>query len=185
MTTTTEPKAVTKDDLAASRVLKARPGPSGNHYDVRPINLERMALSGGLPTKLRAVASEGIAGLNRMLKEGGENASEDERLVRDWIDRLVAEVIVGPVLWKLDPEGERIHVDGQPQVDQEMIDLLPPVDYHWAAAIAIRECDTDGQGRRLWGLEPLSRWAAFREHHGCEPDCESCERSILAISGAL
>lgn len=180
------PKATTADELRASRVLTARVAPSGNRYDVRPLNLERLALSGGLPARLRHAASRGAAGVNDLLA-----SDEDERLssegadVQEWLDRLCAEVIVSPSLYRTDAAGEPVIEDGQKVVDAELIDLLPPIDYKWAIAIALGEEDEDGVGARLWGREPLSRWAVFRSEHGCDEDCPGCHGVVAAFSASV
>lgn len=184
--TPTTHSAVTLDDLAAKRVLPARLAPSGMRYDLRLLNLERFALTGNLPARLRTLAMQGAEGVNRVL--GGDDAklTEEGLGVQEWLDRLVAEVIAGPVLFAQNADGTVLVNDaGEKVVDAAKIDLIPPVDYRWACAIALGECDVDGEGARLWGREPLSRWATFRLEHGCDENCESCERVVDTFSASL
>lgn len=187
-TTTSDaaPAAVTLEDLKRGRTIRARIAPSGMRYDLRPLNLERFALTGNLPARLRTLAMQGAEGVNQILGGDDEKVSEEGAEVQQWLDRLVAEVIVGPVLFAQNEDGT-LHVgdDGQKVVDSDRVDLLPPIDYRWACAIALGECDVDGEGARLWGREPLSRWATFREHHSCDENCESCERVVDAFSATL
>ena len=154
-------KIATLDDLRASRSIVAV-GPSGLTYRIRPLNMERFALAGGLPATLRQLAMGGADAIDKVLTapEGDEDTSE----VRDYMDGLVRRIIVEPDLEGFD------------------LDELPPVDYKWAARIALGEDDRDGQGRRLWGREPLSVWATFRDEHGCSEDCASCDRLRLSVA---
>lgn len=170
----TKPKIASLADLKKKREIVA-PGPSGFTYLVRPINLERHALSGGLPAKLRAVAAKGAEGVNELLAEGtDERVSEEGATVKTYLDSLVAATIVEP----------RLYADGTQDVSDEAIDLVPPVDYKWALAIAMGECDEDGEGKRLWGREPLSKWATFRVFHGCGEDCDGCSKLLSELSAA-
>lgn len=161
----------TLDDLRKRRELLVT-APSGAVFKIRPINLERHALSGGLPAKLRDVAQKGAAGVNEVLGADDERVSEEGEGVREYLDRLVAAVLVEPTL----PVDE----DGTP--DPEAVDLLHPNDYRWLVAIAMGEEDFDGEGRRMWGREPLSRFATFRHEHGCSEDCDGCSRVVNRFS---
>lgn len=158
-------------------------GPSGNVYTIRPVNLERHALAGGLPAKLRALATQGAEALDKAIgfaesEDDDEIVSPEKKATRDaeraeileYLDTIVRSLIVAP-----DLSGEDL-------------DVLPPVDYRWALHVAMGETDEDGEGRRLWGREPLSRWATFREFHGCSEDCDHCrgvrEFFSLALVGS-
>lgn len=138
--------------------------PAGFTYKIRPLNMERYALAGTLPTTLRRLALQGAEGVDKMLGSEAESLLENGEEVRDYLDRLVLEVIVEPVL------------------DAEHLDVLPPVDYRWLVRIAMGEEDRDGEGRRLWGREPLSVWSTFRDEHGCSPDCEPCDRMRRSVA---
>lgn len=158
--TATALKPTTLDRLKKTRTVVAE-GPSGNVYRLRPINLERYALSGAIPQPLRKIAREGAEGIDAVFSEENDStlvAGGSE--VRDFLDNLVRQVIVEPDLSNFD------------------LDELPPVDYRWAVSIAMNEEDKDGRGRLLWGQEPLSRWDTWRLHHDCPEDCESCQKVL-------
>jgi hypothetical protein len=148
-------------DLKKNRTIVAR-GPSGNIYKIRPLNLERHALAGALPPALREIASKGADAVNELFVGADDDTlAEKGKEVREYLDELVRQVIV------------------EPNLEGEDLDLLPPVDYRWAAAVAMNEEERDGEGRLLWGTEPLSRWDTFRSHHNCPTDCENCN-AVLA-----
>lgn len=157
------PKVATLADLQKNRELVAE-GPSGLAYKLRPMNLERYALSGHMPSGLRDVALKGADGVNEVLGSDSAVIAEKGSEVRDWMDDLVRRVVVAPNLANTD------------------LDDLPPVDYRWIVAIALGEEDRDGQGRRLWGREPLSAWSRFRDEHGCGEDCPSCDRLRRSVA---
>lgn len=165
-------KVATLADLAAAR-SGVFPGPSGLNYHVRPLNLERHALAGGLPANLRAIAIKGAQGVDELFDPQNEQAlTEHGADVREYLDRLVADVLVEPEI----PRDS----DGKP--DNETLDLLPPMDYRWLVSVAMGEEDYDGDGRRMWGREPLSAWATFRSFHGCDADCEGCQGVVAHVS---
>jgi hypothetical protein len=153
----------TIEALEASRELVA-PGPSGHVYRIRPLNMERHALAGGLPQTLRHVALGGVADVEKALNEaaGSDDGSAGE--LREYLDGIVRQVVVEPSLEGVD------------------LDVLPPADYRWLLLIGFGELDVDGEGRRLWGREPLSRFRVFAEAHGCDADCVRCERARAALS---
>lgn len=184
-------KPTSLDELQRRRDGLTAPGPSGVVYKIKPLNLERHALNGGLPAKLRALALEGPEGLNRIFASDDGAMNEHGHDVLEYLDGLVCEVVQEPNLRCSEPKtatdaaGQTRELKaGDP--DPDKIELVPPVDYRWALAIAMGEEDRDGEGRRLWGREPLSRWATFREEHDCPPDCEKCSRAIdrLSVVGA-
>jgi hypothetical protein len=162
-------------------------GPSGATYRLRKVNLERHALSGGLPVKLRKAAMEGVKGLERLLATeeddaaqgitadavAGDGAGRNE--TRDYLDDLVLATVVAPALKREDL--------GTGQLDDDP--LLPAVDYAWLVKVAMGEEQYDGDGRRLWGLEPLDRFATFRAFHGCDADCEGCDGLRHAVSALV
>ncbi len=141
-------------------------GPSGNFYRIRPMNMERYALAGGLPATLRQLAMKGAEGVNEVLSGESDIINEHGDEVRSYIDSLVRQVIVEPDLTDAD------------------LDVLPPVDYRWAVNVAMGEEDRDGEGRKLWGREPLSVWATFRNEHECAEDCASCQRMVTSVADA-
>lgn len=151
------------DEIRQSRNVTA-PGPSGLVYTLRPMNMERYALSGGLPASLRELALKGAQGVAEVLG-GTQDVIEDRGgEVASYLDGLVRQVVVAPDLTDFD------------------LDELPPVDYRWLVAVALGEMVYDGEGKRLWGREPLSAYQAFRDFHRCNPDCPSCERMVAALA---
>jgi len=169
--------ASSRDDLERKRKGILAKGPSGAVYRLRQINLERHALSGGLPAALIQVALEGQQAIGKLFEdmaaeqaagEGGNNAP-----VREYLDNLVLASVMEPALTR-DDLGDPNRLDDDA--------LVPPQDYQWLVSVAFREADTDAEGRRLWGVEPLSTFRVFRDFHGCEEDCSSCEAVRLAFS---
>lgn len=163
---TPQRKPTTLDALKRSRTLVA-PGPSGNVYRIRPLNLERHALAGGLPANLRNIALQGARGIQRLFQGDDEQVSQEGEAVRGYLDGLVKQVIV------------------EPELSEAELEFLPPVDYRWALSIAMGEEDYDGEGRRLWGREPLNRFQLFAQEHGCDPSCGSCGRVRDRVSAAV
>jgi hypothetical protein len=155
-------KAVTVEELRARRTLYATM-PSGAVVRIRPPNMELHALSGGLPSRLRHLTGESGAELNRRLSQEAQNEKEDEAALatRDYLVEIVRNTIVEPDLSSL-------------KTFEELDAVMLPIDFHWLLQIGQRETDYDGEGKRLWGTEPLDRWKYFRELHRCDEDCEAC-----------
>lgn len=168
MAATEKPKPTTIAALQRSREIVAS-GPSGHEYKIRQLNLERHALAGNLPAHLRRVAMQGAAAVNKLLEAEDEEIADKGPEVKAYLDELVLEVIV-------EPELSQRHIDEG---------VLPAADWRWALNIALGEEDRDGQGRLLWGREPLSRWDTFRHFHGCSEDCEGCTGAVGAFSALL
>lgn len=151
-------RAPSLDQLRAARTVWCTM-PSGHEFLVRPPNMELHALSGGLPSKLRRLSGVNAAELNRTLASEGEG---DEALAetRDYLVSVVRLMVVEPDLSALSWE--------------EIDAVLLPEDFHFLLELGQRERSYDALGRRLWGLEPLDRWATFRTLHGCAEDCPAC-----------
>lgn len=164
--------ASTLDDLRRSRVIEGVESPGGLVYDIRPLNLQRHALTGNLPQTIRRAAMRGVQGINEFFGADDAGLSEAGNEVKGYLDELVAQVVENPCLYV---GGVKPGDDGAGVVDAELIELIPPVDYKWLLEIAFLEEDRDGQGRLLWGVERLSRWERFRHRHNCPEDCASCE----------
>jgi hypothetical protein len=154
-------KPVTLAQLQKSRTIVAA-GPSGDTYRIRPLNMERYALAGELPPTLRNIALKGADAA--LLEADGEALTERGKEVREYMDAIVRQVVVEPDLSDVD------------------LDVVKPVDYSWLSRIALGEEDRDGEGRRLWGREPLSVWGTFRDEHKCADDCEACDRVIRSVA---
>lgn len=145
---------------------------------IRIPDLAAMFVDGHVPEELRQVAMSVIAGVDPMdqtllqeAKEGGDGPGRpqiDERMLSDYIDLL--RLLVSSALV-------------EPEVSYEQIKqgLLPNEDVELLAAIVSRRRDTDAKGVIL-GVEPLERWATFREEHRCPPGCEACQKVIEAFS---
>lgn len=155
----------TLDDIRAARTVTA-PGPSGLEYTIRPLNMERYALAGGLPASLREIALKGAEGVQEILTGSTDVLDERGPEIISYLDGLVRQVVV------------------EPDLTDVALDELPPVDYRWLVAVAMGEMVYDGEGKRLWGREPLSAFTAFRDFHRCEPDCPSCERMVASLARA-
>lgn len=153
------------DAIRAARSVTA-PGPSGVRYTIRPLNMERYALAGGLPASLRELALKGAEGLQEVLGGSHEMIEERGSEIADYLDGLVRQVVTDPDISELD------------------LDELPPMDYRWLVAVAMGEMIYDGEGKRLWGREPLSAYQTFRSFHECAADCASCERMVAAVARA-
>jgi hypothetical protein len=75
------------------------------------------------------------------------------------------------------PDGEWLDVT----LDYEEADLFPEDDLAMVAEIVQRLRVHDAAGVTL-GVEPIERWATFREEHECAENCAACTRVINAIS---
>ncbi len=154
-------------------------GPGGGAYRLRQINLERHVLSGGLPATLIDVALKGQTGITELFEQLSETEeltpeqAERNTEIRDYLDNLVLASVVEPKLTKGDL-GDPTQIDAD--------SLLPPLDYQWIVSISFRETDHDADGRRLWGVEPLTRFRIFAQLHDCPPDCQGCFATQLALS---
>lgn len=164
-------------DLEQKRKGVVARGPSGAVYRLRQINLQRHALSGGLPAQLIQVAMEGQEAIGAMFEQmaRGADGDADQAPIRDYLDNLVIASVIEPVLGK-DDLGDPGKLDDDA--------LVPAVDYEWIVSVAFRESDVDAEGRRLWGVEPFSRFQLFRDFHGCAADCEGCLGFQAAVSAA-
>ena len=168
MTTTTRRAAkqsivASLSDIRGQRNVTA-PGPTGLVYRLRPLNMERYALAGGLPASLREIALKGAEGVADVLTGTQDVIEERGGELTGYLDGLVRQVVVEPDLTGVD------------------MDELPPVDYRWLVAVAMGEMVYDGEGRRLWGKEPLTSYRTFRDFHDCPADCQSCERMVAAVA---
>lgn len=137
---------VTLAELRERRELVV-PGPSGFVYRIRPLNLGRHIMAGGLPERLRDVAIRAIVGESPFREDStDEEKAERLRAAMEYRDALVRHVIV------------------EPDLHEDALDELPPVDYEWAAGIAEGDVTVDGNGDPLWGAETLARFrGAARE----------------------
>lgn len=171
-------KPTTLAELQRSRELVA-PGPSGHAYRITFVNLQRQALTGSLPATIRKAALAGAQGVNRFFGGDDEKLNEEGEQMKEWLDQLVGQVILEPRL--LEEDGKTLKKLSTPVTLADgkkleyAIELVPAFDYKWALEIAFMEEDRDGDGRLLWGREPLSKWETFRSFHECSEDCPGCE----------
>lgn len=152
--------ASSREALEERRNGKVVIAPSGERYRIRQLNLERHALSGGLPAVLVQIAMEGQAAIGKMFTQigAGETVNgEEAAAVRDYLDELVVASVIEPRLTKDDL--------GDP-TDLKSDALVPPNDYVFLVSVALREVDYDETGERIWGIEPLSRFPDVPDEPG-------------------
>lgn len=170
------------EELRSRRDLMAA-GPSGNAYRIRPLNAEHHAMAGNFPQKLRELAMQGSKGMREMFKDD-KALTEHGKQFKSYLDDLVVMQILEPDFRPVLEAQRRAEAEGA-EAPATLDDYLLPEDYHWLVAIAFRETDRDGEGKLLWGREPLSRFQLFRDEHDCATDCASCGRAARALSAAL
>lgn len=186
METLTTPPAAERVDSASAwgeKGVHTVTCPSGAQVRVRIPNLPQLIKHDAVPESLRAAAIKEVSseGVPAMLRQG---LSEDEvKALYDLYEHLVIEMVVEPKLKGMtfgpDPENPEKSI----VIDRGDIPSLPQEDVEMLVNIATRQQDTDALGVRL-GVEPLNRWAQFREEHECPPGCEGCTRAIRRLSGS-
>lgn len=168
-----------KRALAAKRLIECVT-PSGVEVTIRPINLERHALAGGLPARLKAIAQGGVEAIDQAI----QTATDGDPETLEYLDGLICQVFVSPEFkrprYAKEDDGDT--KKGDLLQGDKLDEYLLPADYRWALLVAYGEEDRDGEGRLLWGREPLSRWATFRAEHGCAPDCSACRAAQGKLS---
>lgn len=152
--------------------------PSGMDVKIRIPNLGLLLEGDALPQTLRnAALQEMVDPISNRVARGAVVAAENEspgepaptvtlddvRELYDLHKWLVVQTVI-------EPELELDDLHDLPQEDLEML-----------TQIATRERTTDAAGRSL-GTEPLSRWATFRDKHGCAPGCEACAEVVNEFS---
>ena len=177
--TPTTLKPSSRAELERKRKGVLATAPSGAVYRLRSMDLTRHALAGGLPAHLIQLGLAGKEGLKRVFEEMAEaEGAEDEVLeryagVREYMDKIVLASVMEPELKEADL-GDPAKLDSN--------SLVPGMDYQWIVAVGLREEDYDAQGRRLWGLEPLSKFQLFRHFHDCTEDCPGCLGLSVGLS---
>jgi len=179
-----------KKRMQAGRVVSCVT-PAGFEVQIRPPNMEQHALSGGLPSRLREMAMKGVTAIDEAMTQAIEGDIE----MLGYLDGIVAKVFVDPSfdtpVYALSERPTDAPDDWQAEIHQvagdKLDEYLVPIDYRWALLVAFGEEDKDGEGRRLFGREPLSRFATFRAEHGCDEDCEPCQRvrDLVSLGGAV
>lgn len=159
----------TRAELEARRGGVVCPGPSGAVYKVRKPSLLDQAMAGGLPRTLLTAASTAEA----------IEALTDESLTPEQVERFRAyrRVLILATLVELE-SGEEVREEdlGSGELDDDP--LIPVIDQEWAFALAQGFMDRDGLGRRIWGPEPLDRFAIFRQAHQCGDECVGCVQAV-------
>jgi hypothetical protein len=156
-------------------------GPSGLVYRLRPMDLTRHSMAGGLPVQLVTAAlsedtGEGLQSLFKDMAKAGSDAKKRKETI-DYMDKLVLQQVMEPKLQATDlPDPTNL---------EDTSSLVPADDYTWLVAVAFRATDLDADGRHIWSVEDLNRWATFRHFHGCGEDCGGCEGIRVRLSSAL
>lgn len=176
------PIEATKERMKALRKTVTCISPSGFEVTLIPPSLERHALSGGLPSRLRDIAQSGPIAIDKAIAESKDGDPELLTYLDGIVARLFASPVFVPPVWefKRDTSGkELLYDDSGAEVKQgghravvcvsgdNLDEYLLPADYRWALLIAFGEMDEDGEGNPLWGRESLSkRFATFPDESG-------------------
>lgn len=149
--------------------------PSRARVKVRIPDLSLLIANDAVPENLRGAALEELMGTMAALQApAAADGSDPERprIDKEKIQQLaslhfflVSEMLVEPALTI--SELERAE--------------LPNEDLELLVQLATRERDTDALGVVL-GVVPLSRFARFRDHHGCDESCEACAAVVEELS---
>lgn len=174
-----------KERMKQGRTVKCLT-PAGFEVTLRPPNMEQHALAGGLPSRLREMAMKGVTAIDEAMTQAVEGDIE----MLGYLDGIVARIFVDPhfdpPVYELTVRPDNAPDDWRAEIVQtggdKLDEYLVPMDYRWALLVAFGEEDRDGEGKRLFGREPLSRFATFRREHGCSEDCEHCKRVLAAVS---
>jgi hypothetical protein len=154
--------------------------PSGQWVKIRIPGIATIVQHGDLPDELIELAlaelTRGVGGSNELTAERVA-ATEDREAKLQRIRELgvfqmhiVAAMLVEPALTYAEVE-EAVTAGSLPEDDLFVI-----------SEIGLRARATDARGVRI-GVEPLDRWAMFREAHGCaDEDCEGCTKLIRLFS---
>lgn len=150
--------------------------PSRARVKVRIPDLSLLIAHDAIPENLRGAALQKLMQDFAELQQPAAPA-EGEQAERPSIDKekiqqlaslhffLVSEMLVEPKL----TAGE-LEQAGLPNEDLELL-----------VQLATRDRDTDALGVVL-GVVPLSRFARFREHHGCDESCQACAAVVEELS---
>ena len=139
--------------------------PTGARVKVRFPNEALLLLDDAMPEDLRVTALRQLT--QEVLQDSGRTAADlltPEALQRmdDYYRFLTARALVDPQL-----TYEELAEGSPVRPPQEDLDFL--------VEILTRRRDTDAAGVTL-GVERLDRFDRFRDEHGCDEDCEACEK---------
>lgn len=161
--------------------------PSGQRVQIRVVGIGTLLEKGDLPEDLLEIAvleltSEGgaTAALASDLA-GAENGNREKAMERiasygEFQRHLVCSAVVGV-------ETEQGTFEPLTLTPDDIASgTLPEDDLAMIAEIVQRLRAHDARGVRI-GVEPLDRWATFREAHGCpDANCEGCTKLVAALS---
>jgi hypothetical protein len=182
-TTSPQPDAVS---AWASRTVHTVTGPSGQRLRIRFRGLAQILEHGELPTELVDIAfmeltqEFGAAGAIMKSLASGDVTDEqkEEALERMKEYARLQRFLVIDAVQAIEVDGEFVPVT----LTEEQLDALPEDDLGMVAELVQRLRAHDARGVRI-GVEPLDRWARFRETHGCPDEgCEACETLIRELS---
>jgi hypothetical protein len=143
----------------------------GKRILVRIPDLFELVRSDALPSALRTIALE-VVTRQAGLDQGDSPTTDGEPRKLSWEEvQQTAELF----------EHLAYSMIVQPVITVEQFRRLPSEDREMLRDIAMRQRDTDARGVVL-GAVPLSRFAPFREEHGCAEDCPACAAALTAIS---
>jgi hypothetical protein len=172
-----------------ARALHTITCPSGQRLKIRIPGIATLLEHGDVPDDLVELAlleltaengATGALAADLAKSDNGKRAEIIEKIgrfgafQRELVRAAVAAVEVAPDEW------QEVHLS---QADVAS-DALPEDDLALVAEIVQRIRAYDARGVRI-GVEPLDRWAAFREAHGCpDENCEGCQKLLDELSTA-
>lgn len=186
--TSTTPTAIAPPSSLAGwqrRSLHTVTCPSGQRLRIRLPGIPTLLEHGDLPDDLIEIAllevsrRDGAAGaIAEEISEMGDDqaAAKLERLAE--FARFQKQLVCAAI--------QEIESDDrweQVELTPERLDGLPEDDLAMVAEIVQRLRGSDARGVRI-GVEPLDRWARFRDHHSCGEGCEACEALVRELSSA-
>jgi hypothetical protein len=161
--------------------------PSGQRLKIRIPGIATLLEHGDLPDDLLDIAllelahADGAAGaLASQVQQADTPEAQAEALERlQAFGRFQRELVCAAVVGL---EGELGWTDITLTLAD--LDVLPEDDLAMVAEIVQRLRATDARGVRI-GVEPLDRWAMFREAHGCPGEgCEGCQKIVDVFSSS-
>jgi len=141
--------------------------------DLLEFAMLELTTKGGATAKLaEELSSEEVAAKPEARAEALERVRRYGEFQRHLVCAAVAEIEVEPDKWQRLELAPADVLSG----------LLPEDDLALVSEIVQRLRAYDARGVRI-GVEPLDRWAMFREAHGCpDPTCEGCQKVVAALS---
>lgn len=162
--------------------------PSGQRLRIRILGLAAILEMGDLPedlidiVMLELTTVDGVAGALAKDLVGDEITDEQrERVLSRMKDygRLQRYLAINAIE-EVEEDGGWYPID----LELDDLDALPEDDLAMVAEIVQRLRNQDARGVTI-GVEPLDRWATFREAHGCaDQGCPSCEEVIRRFSSS-